>query len=97
VNKDPFYKNNTSFIITTDHGRGKGSNTWKKHGLITAGSAGSWLITIGPAFESNGEVTTRSEIFSNQLAKTIAAILGYQFNPLHPAGDALSTSVINRK
>jgi hypothetical protein len=97
VNKDPFYKNNTSFIITTDHGRGKKLNTWKRHDLVTAGSASSWLMTIGPAFESGGEVKIRSEIFSNQLAKTIAGILGYEFNPLHPAGDALSTSAINKK
>jgi hypothetical protein len=97
VNKDPFYKNKTSFIITTDHGRGKKANTWKKHGLLTTGSAASWLITIGPAFESNGEVTTKSEIFSNQLAKTIARILGYPFDPVHPTGDALSTSVISKK
>jgi Type I phosphodiesterase / nucleotide pyrophosphatase len=97
VNKDPFYKNNTSFIITTDHGRGKKSNTWKRHDLVTAGSASSWLMTIGPAFESSGEVKVKSEIFSNQLAKTIAGILGYQFNPPHPVGDALSTSAINKK
>ncbi len=96
VNKDPFYKNNTSFIITTDHGRGKKSNTWKRHDLVTAGSGSSWLMTIGPELESNGEVKVKSEIFSNQLAKTIAGIAGYAFNPLHPAGDALSTSAINK-
>ena len=97
VNKDPFYKNNTSFIITTDHGRGKKSNTWKRHGLLTAGSGSSWLITIGPALEVKGEVKIRSEIFTNQLAKTITSILGYQFNPRHPAGGAILISVINKK
>ena len=43
VNKDPFYKNNTSFIITTDHGRGRKASSWVRHGLFTAGSSSSWL------------------------------------------------------
>ncbi len=97
VNKDPFYKNNTSFIITTDHGRGKKSNNWVRHGLFTAGSSNTWLLTLGNAFEPKGELKTESEIFNEQLAKTITRLLGYQFNPVHPAGDALSTSTTDKK
>ncbi|HTE12714.1 MAG TPA: alkaline phosphatase family protein, partial [Chitinophagaceae bacterium] len=38
VQTDPFYKNNTTFIITTDHGRGKKNNTWPGHHLFIKGS-----------------------------------------------------------
>jgi Metalloenzyme superfamily len=96
VNKDPFYKNNTSFIITTDHGRGQNSNTWIKHGLFTSGSSNSWLLTLGPELESRGEVKSKSEIYNDQLAQTIAALLGLNFTARHPVADPISLSANKR-
>jgi len=93
VNKDPFYKNNTGFIITTDHGRGQNTTSWVRHGLFTPGSSSSWLMTAGYGFEANGELKNKDEIFSEQLAQTIAGILGYQFTTSHPVADPLSISV----
>ena len=92
VNKDPFYKNNTSFIICTDHGRGEKSKNWVRHGLFTPGSNNSWLMTIGPGFEAKGELQTRAEIFNDQLAQTIAKLLGQHFDPAHPVNDPVSVS-----
>ena len=89
VNKDPFYKNNTSFIITTDHGRGNGTGNWVRHGLLTPGSSYTWLMTIGPAFKNEGEAKTKSEKFNEQIAQTVAHALGYDFNPEHTVGDPL--------
>ncbi|MEP7254844.1 MAG: hypothetical protein ABI666_03655 [Ferruginibacter sp.] len=97
VNKDPFYKNNTSFIITTDHGRGGKSSTWVKHGMFTAGSSDTWLMTLGPVFESKGEVKIKDEIFNEQLAQTIAGLLGYTFTSLHPVADPVSLSAITKR
>jgi hypothetical protein len=90
VNKDPFYKNNTSFIITTDHGRGKKSNTWIRHDMFTKGSSNTWLMTLGPKFEKKGEVKTSDTIYNKQLAQTIASLLGFNFDAPHPIADALS-------
>jgi Type I phosphodiesterase / nucleotide pyrophosphatase len=90
VNKDPFYKNNTSFIITTDHGRGKKSNTWVRHDMFTAGSKNTWLLTLGNAFTPQGEIKNDQEIFNEQLAQTIARLLGYNFIAAHPVADAIS-------
>ncbi len=89
VNKDPFYKNNTSFIITTDHGRGSKANTWVRHDMLTKGSDGSWLMTLGAKFEAHGEVKNNDEIFNEQLAQTIAGLLGYNFIAAHPVADAV--------
>lgn len=97
VNKDPFYKNNTSFIITTDHGRGDKSTNWVRHGLFTAGSSDTWLMTIGPGFKPEGEVKTRSEIFNDQLAQTIVRLLGYDFTALHPVADPIILSSYNKR
>ncbi len=90
VNKDPFYKNNTSFIITTDHGRGQKTANWIRHGLFTPGSNSCWLMTLGKGFEANGELKNKADIFNEQLAQTIAVMLGYNFNPPHPVAIPLS-------
>ncbi|MGG9961808.1 alkaline phosphatase family protein [Ferruginibacter sp. SUN106] len=90
VNKDPFYRNNTSFIITTDHGRGQKSNTWVRHDMFTAGSKNTWLMTLGRQFENKGEVKTDDAIYSEQIAQTIAHLLGYDFIANHPVADAIS-------
>ena len=94
VNQDPFYKNNTSFIITTDHGRGQKTNTWVKHDMFTTGSRYTWLMTLGNNFTSKGEVKTDDAIFSEQIAQTIAHLLGYEFIADHPVADALSLTSI---
>jgi hypothetical protein len=97
VNSDPFYKNNTSFIITTDHGRGSYRSNWSNHGSFTNGSNNTWLMTIGNLFEAKGMVKKKQEIFSEQLAQTIIQLLGFEFTPSHPVADALSLSEINAK
>jgi len=90
VNTDPFYKNNTSFIITTDHGRGNNSKTWVRHGPLTNGSSSSWLMTLGNNLEALGEVKDNKEIFNDQIAQTIAQLLGYYFSPAHNTGNPIS-------
>lgn len=99
VNKDPFYKNNTSFIITTDHGRGKKSANWVRHGLFTAGSNETWLMALGPEFKAEGEVKIKSEIYSDQLAQTIAGLLGFEFLPSteHPVAGPLSIFITTKE
>ena len=94
VNKDPFYKNNTCFIITTDHGRGQKSNTWVRHDMFTTGSRNTWLMTLGNNFASKGEVKTNDAIYSEQIAQTIAHLLGYEFIAEHPVADAISMNSI---
>ena len=87
VNKDPFYKNNSSFIITTDHGRGQKEATRVRHGLFTPGSSSSWLMTAGKGLLPKGELKNKDEIFNDQLAQTIAMMLGYHFDPSHAVAD----------
>jgi hypothetical protein len=84
VNKDPFYKGNTTFIITTDHGRGERTGTWSKHGPFITGSNETWLMVMGPAFTAKGEVKNGEEIFNEQLAQTISRLLGYDFFATQP-------------
>ena len=92
VNKDPFYKNNTSFIITTDHGRGARPGNWTKHSMFINGSNNTWLLTIGQGLDCKGEVKNKEEIYIEQLAQTITRLLGHTFTAPHPVGDPLYLS-----
>ena len=83
VQTDPFYKNNTTFIITTDHGRGSSPSSWYTHGLFTKGSSNIWLAVMGPDILPLGEMKNEEQIYEKQLAPTIAMVLGERFSPLH--------------
>ena len=73
------YKNNTTFIITTDHGRGKTQSSWTSHGTFTKGSSQTWLALLGKNITPLGEVKTEGQLFQKQLAQTIAKLLGEEF------------------
>ena len=51
----PEYRDQTTFIITTDHGRGSGLEEWKEHGVDEKGSENIWIAVMGPDTEALGE------------------------------------------
>ena len=89
VQTDPFYRNNTTFIITTDHGRGKKPATWHKHGIFTKGSGDTWLALIGPGIMPQGEMKIAQQHYQKQIASTVATMLGEKFTPKHTIGSAM--------
>ena len=81
------YADKTTFIITTDHGRGHTPKArWKDHGTKTPDSYQIWLAAIGPDTPATGEQTGGVVIFQNQIAATLARLLGYEFRCEHPVG-----------
>ncbi len=42
------YRDKTTFIITTDHGRGSGLVNWKNHGQKIEGAENMWMAFLGP-------------------------------------------------
>jgi Type I phosphodiesterase / nucleotide pyrophosphatase len=79
------YKDNTTFIITTDHGRGNKKNNWPEHGMFISGSSQTWLAVIGPTIASTGEIKEDQQLYQKQLAQTIAALVGEKFEPGSPS------------
>lgn len=51
----PEYRGKTTFLLTTDHGRGGSAGTWHKHGFFVGGSSQTWLALIGPTVLPLGE------------------------------------------
>jgi hypothetical protein len=84
VQTTPGYKDNTTFIITTDHGRGKNAGNWCDHGMFIAGSSQTWLAVIGPTITPAGEIKQEQQLYQKQLAQTIATLLGETFETTQP-------------
>ena len=75
--QDPFYKDQTLFIITTDHGRGtKPLKTWKSHGEDIKGADQVWFMAYGKGASAKGEVSDNEQVFTNQIAPTVLKALG---------------------
>lgn len=100
---DPVYAGKTSLIITTDHGRGDSPmEHWKSHGKIYRGSDAIWMAIIGPDTPALGVVDNDQQLYQNQVAKTAAALLGYNYeNTYEQVGavvpDALKVKVENEE
>ncbi len=80
----PAYHGKTSFIITTDHGRGTGPLGWKDHGADQPGSDQVWIGVIGPDTSPLGERRDVPQVLQSQIAATVAALLGENFNAFKP-------------
>jgi hypothetical protein len=89
VQTDPFYRNNTTFIITTDHGRGSSNRNWKSHGFWVKGSGQTWLAMVGPGISAEGEQQQKQQVYQKQVAATVAALLNTRFTAKHRIGQPL--------
>jgi len=93
----PQYRDKTTFIITADHGRGSGPSAWKNHGEKVEGAEGIWLAVLGPDTPKLGERTQAGPIGQNQIAATIAALLGEDYPAAFPQVGAPIAEVIAHK
>ncbi len=80
----PEYRDQTTFIITTDHGRGSGLEEWKEHGVEEKGSENIWIALIGPDTEGLGQRENVPAVTQSQIAASIAAFLGKDFHYVSP-------------
>jgi hypothetical protein len=87
----PQYKDKTTFIITTDHGRGTVPiATWRSHGKDVNGSDQIWIAIIGPDTPALGEVKSPGQRYQNQVAKTVAAFLNVDYKNERKPGEPVS-------
>jgi hypothetical protein len=91
LQSQPEYKDQTTLLITTDHGRGKGKRSWRKHQLFTPGSRHIWFAVIGPDTPPLGELKSNNKHYQKQLASTIAAFLGMDYQPSKRTGEVVYT------
>ncbi|HEY0245025.1 MAG TPA: alkaline phosphatase family protein [Mucilaginibacter sp.] len=90
----PAYKDQTTLIITSDHGRGDTPATWRNHGMMIAPhSEQTWFAVIGPDTPPGGEMRMIETTYHKQLAQTISKLLGFDFKAAsgHEVGDAINS------
>ena len=86
VQSIPAYRDQTTLIVSTDHGRGSGPAEWKDHGAAQKEAAENiWIAVIGPDTRALGERRAISAVTHSQLAATIAALVGEDFRAFKPA------------
>ncbi len=91
----PEYRGTTTFIITTDHGRGSGLTEWKEHGVEEKGSENIWIAVLGPDTPPLGERTNLAPVTQAQIAATIAAFVGKDYRAAVPKAAAPIMEVLN--
>jgi hypothetical protein len=81
----PQYKDKTTLLITVDHGRGdKVKDNWKHHGSKIDDANEIWLAIMGPDTKAGGEQKQIVQLYQEQIAATIASLLGMKFQTNHP-------------
>ena len=92
LQSQPGYKNQTTILVTTDHGRGGGHRrSWTRHGRLAFGSGQAWFAVIGPGTAAYGEMKNRARYSLSQIAKTAAGFLGLDYYNVKPVGQAIET------
>jgi hypothetical protein len=94
VQSIPEYKDQTTFILTADHGRGSGPKEWKDHGVDEKGSQNIWIAVIGPDTKALGERTNVEPVTQAQIAATLATLLGKDYTAAVPKAAAPIKSVL---
>lgn len=77
------YRDRTTLIITTDHGRGRTPDDWTSHGKDVDGCDETWIAIIGPDTPARGIVSESVE--NRQVAATMLALLGLEPGELGPS------------
>ncbi len=80
----PEYKDKTTFLITTDHGRGDGPENWKHHDWNVEGAENMWIAVLGPDTPPLGERKKAPRVTQSQIAATAAALLGKDWRAQNP-------------
>lgn len=93
LQSQPDYKDQTTLIVGTDHGRGKSQRGWRHHRLLFRGSSQVWLAVMGPDTPSMGEVRERMQLKQTQVASTIGMFLSIPYTNVQPVGEPITSAL----
>lgn len=80
LQSDERYRDKTTILITTDHGRGRSADAdWRNHGEKTEGAQYIWLAAVSPDSALRGEWSKAATIYQNQIAATVCQFLGIDY------------------
>jgi Type I phosphodiesterase / nucleotide pyrophosphatase len=82
---DPQYRDSTALVITTDHGRGRTPESWAHHGREIPGTEDVWAAFVTPGDVRRGVWRGGPEVTHDQIAATLARLLGLDFASESPS------------
>lgn len=84
IQSDERYRDKTTLIVSTDHGRGNVPWLFNKHAILARGSAHIWMAVIGPDTPADGEMKRKMKLEQKQIAPTIANFMGVDYQNRAP-------------
>jgi hypothetical protein len=78
------YRDATTLIVTTDHGRGLTPKDWAEHDAGIAGCDDIWIAVIGPDTPDVGEAGDAATVSQSDIAATMIALLGHDHREFDP-------------
>ncbi|MDQ6758457.1 MAG: AP protein [Acidobacteriota bacterium] len=76
----PETRGNTALILAVDHGRGLAPVDWRSHGQKLPDTKSIWMAFLGPDTPGMGERSKVEGVTQSQIAATLAALLGEDYN-----------------
>ncbi len=70
------YRDQTTILFATDHGRGDDPLNWTSHNDKLEGAAYVWMAAAGTGIRKRGNLTPTAEFSENQIAATLVHALG---------------------
>ena len=90
IQSDERYRDKTTLIITTDHGRGAGRKSWRSHGVGRPGSNHTWFAVLGPDTQPLGEIKIKGHHYTNELTRTISTLLNLNYPQPNTPGPVIA-------
>lgn len=87
LQSQPQYRDKTTLIVTTDHGRGTTPGDWTNHGPKVEGAQDIWIAMAGPDDTRRGEWRDTAPLRQGQVAATVAAAFGLDYAAKRPEAD----------
>ena len=97
VQSIPQYRDSTTLIFSTDHGRGDGPVDWRSHGQKLPASKYIWMAFLGPDTSALGERSKVPAVTQSQIAATLAGVLGEDYRADVPKAGAAISDVLPKK
>lgn len=79
IRENPEYRDQTSLIVTVDHGRGATLEDWHGHGKDVPGADRIWIAVFGPDTPSLGEAANSEGVMQRDVAPTLLSLLGIDY------------------
>jgi hypothetical protein len=78
------YRDTTTLVITTDHGRGLTGKDWVEHDASVPGCDDIWVAVIGPDTPDQGEVSPAPTVHQSDIAATVLQFFDLDHRSFNP-------------